>query len=189
MHPEAAEWVETQVSKLQRLSFPLHNVVDLGGRNVNGTSRHLFDPKVTKYTSVDIRPGEDVDIVASASDFGDSDTYDLVICTEVLEHTALAYDIVLNAERILKPGRPFIMTTAWTGRAPHSAVDGGALRPDPSLPNLMGSDRDRLEWYSNITEYDLVRWLSVFARWTIDTLDTSFDIRAIAWKRSLNQGR
>jgi SAM-dependent methyltransferase len=121
-------------------------VVDLGGLNINGSPRWLFDG--ANYVSVDVVYGPGVDVVANATTYkpANGDLADIVICAEVLEHTPEAPEIVRNAIEILRPGGLFIMTAAGPNRAPHSAVDGGRLR--------MG------EFYRNVTRELLAEWIA-----------------------------
>lgn len=158
MHAAALEWVAEHA--------PAHpvTVIDIGGRDVNGTVRHLFN--ATGFTSVDLFPGPAVDIVA---DFCDVvlDPVDVVVCCEVAEHTWSWPNIVARASETLRPGGTFIFTAAGPERAPHSALDGGQVRDG--------------EWYENIEPDVLDTVLSkYFARHEIDVYRD--DIRAVAWK-------
>jgi hypothetical protein len=63
-------------------------VLDIGGRDVNGSPQQLF-PAAAVYTVLDIRPGDDVDIVANAATWDpDGQQWDLIIAAETFEHTA-----------------------------------------------------------------------------------------------------
>lgn len=114
-------------------------VLDLGGRNVNGSPRQLF-PAATVYRCLDIAPGVGVDIVADAGTWEPDQAYDVVLSTETLEHTENWRDIIATAYRALRPGGLFIVTAAGPGRPEHSAIDGqfrlhpgeyyGNVRPD-----------------------------------------------------------
>lgn len=141
-------------------------VVEIGGRNINGTIRDLF--KDDRYVSVDIRNGTGVDIVADGASFMPSEPPACVVCCEVLEHTTAAEAICRNAFDMLAPGGIFIVTTATTGRAAHSSLDGGPLRPN--------------EFYRNVTEQELRSWLRPFPRVTIEQHQDRGDIYAVAYK-------
>jgi SAM-dependent methyltransferase len=139
MHQEAFEFVR---EVLAELPAP-RTVVELGGRDFNGSVRGLFEP--TSYLSVDLLPGKSVDVVADAAEFEPPEPPDLVVCCEVLEHTPAADRIVRNAVRMLAPGGVLLVTCATDPRAPHSAVDGGGLRAG--------------EWYQNVGQDALAAWL------------------------------
>lgn len=158
MHTAALQWVRDHAPSTAV------TVIDIGGRDVNGTVRHLFD--ATAFTSVDLFPGPAVDIVA---DFCDVvlDPVDVVVCCEVAEHTWSWRQIVARASETLRPGGVFIFTAAGPTRPPHSALDGGQVRDG--------------EWYENVHSVDLDPVLAAhFARYEIDVHGD--DIRAVAWK-------
>lgn len=129
MHAEALDWVT-----LYATDDPVA-VLDLGGRDVNGSVRHLF-PKADPYRVMDIRPGVGVDIVADAGTWTPDRQYDVVVCTEVFEHTANWPLICRTAYDSLLPGGRFIATMAGPGRPAHSAVDGMHLRAGEYYGNV-----------------------------------------------------
>ncbi|HEY3650451.1 MAG TPA: methyltransferase domain-containing protein [Streptosporangiaceae bacterium] len=166
MHAEALEWIAKHAT-----GDPV-TVLDIGGRDLNGSPRRLF-PAAATYTVLDIRPGEDVDIVADAATWDPSgQAWDLVICAETFEHTASWRAICRTAYAACAPGGRLIVTTAAPGRAPHSAVDG-AFRLLPG------------EHYANIRPAELGRVLAG-AGWAdvvVDVQPSPADVRAVAAKR------
>jgi SAM-dependent methyltransferase len=166
VHAEALEWIA-------RYATDEHvPVLDLGGRDVNGSPRHLFPNAV--YTVLDVRPGDGVDIVADAAawDPGD-DLWEIIICAETLEHAADWRAIIRTAYRACAPGGRFIVTTAAPGRPPHSAADG-------EFRLLPG------EHYANIRPAALEQALFA-AGWAdivIDVQASPADVRAVARKLS-----
>lgn len=139
MHHAAFQYVESKV----KAHGPFKRVVEIGARWVNGSVRPLFH--CPSYTGVDIAPGLGVDVVADGATYQPAEAPDCVVCCEVLEHTDSAAAIVANARAMLASGGCLIVTCAGRGRAPHSAVDGNALRPG--------------EFYRNIEAADLLAWL------------------------------
>lgn len=139
MHAEAFEYVERFAT-----TEPL-DVLDIGGRNVNGSVRDLFPGAA--YTALDIREGVGVDIVADAATWTPPCQYDLVISTETFEHTPAWRDIVGTAYDACKPGGRVVFTMAGPGRPPHSAIDGGPLQEG--------------EYYGNVDPVDLEVMLDV----------------------------
>jgi SAM-dependent methyltransferase len=166
MHETAYIWVRDQVAKLPDRA----RVVEIGGRDINGSVRGLFPGPWSRhaYTSVDLVPGRGVDVVADGATFTPREPPDTVVCCEVLEHAPDAEAIVRNAHAMLCPGGALILTTATTGRPEHSAVDGGRLR--------------RGEFYRNVRRADLERWLSDFAEVEIVVRRAPADIYALATK-------
>lgn len=119
------------------------DVLDLGGRDVNGTVRELFN--ADRYITVDIAAAPSVDVVADAADLDLGETFDVVISTECFEHTPSGPEIVATAFRHLRPGGMFVATMAGPGRAPHGA--SGQPSPPPG------------EWYRNVEPDELAQWL------------------------------
>jgi SAM-dependent methyltransferase len=120
-------------------------VLEIGARNVNGTIRDHF-PRVGDYLGIDVVDGPDVDLVADGATYTPPHPVDLVVCCEVLEHSAHAQAIVAHALSLLPPGGHLIVTCAAPDRAPHSAVDGGQLRPG--------------EYYRNVSRDELETWVT-----------------------------
>lgn len=164
MHDAAYQWVALHAS-----ADPVA-VLDIGGRNINGSVRDLF-PHATTYMAVDIRPGVGVDVVADAATWEPDRTYDVVVCTEVFEHTASWPAICGTAYRALRPGGQLILTMAGPGRALHSAIDGGwQLHPG--------------EYYGNVDPGELERVLKAcgFTDITVDYQPSPADTRAVAYR-------
>jgi SAM-dependent methyltransferase len=165
MHAAALQYATAQVAE-HNLNRPGMEVLELGGRDVNGTVRHLF-PLADRYISVDITPGRGVDIVADAADVLVPGSFDVVVTTELLEHTSRGPEIIANARQHLAPGGVFVATMAGPGRAPHSA--SGQVR----VPHG--------EHYANVEPGELADWLEQagFDDYSIDQLDE--DVRC--WAR------
>lgn len=162
MHPAAYEYVAHHAPPLNAAS---PSVLELGGRYINGGIRKLFN-RAREYVSVDLVAGRDVDLVADAADLNLERTFDVVVSTELLEHTPRAAEIVVTARKHTAPGGVFLATMAGPGRAPHSAE--GKHRMEPG------------EWYRNIEPAELDEWLSFagFDDWTVDVLED--DVRCYA---------
>jgi SAM-dependent methyltransferase len=136
MGPHPYRWVASFAQTIGRVD----SVLDLGGCNVNGSLRDLFPG--AEYVALDIDEGQGVDIVADARWWMPTREFDVVLCTEVFEHTNDWPFIVDTAYRACrKHGGWFIATMAGTGRRPH-----GARGTEDPLPG---------EWYENITARDL----------------------------------
>lgn len=164
MHDQALEWIAKHAP-----AGPV-TVLDLGGRDINGSPRDLF-PAATVYTVLDVRPGDGVDIVADAATWQPDGRWDVVICAETFEHAAAWRAIVRTAYAACAPGGTFIVTMAAPGRPPHSAVDG-------EFRLLPG------EHYANIRPAELERVLEVsgWADVVVDVQASPADVRAVAVK-------
>lgn len=143
MHVECMEWLSRVLAGLD--GDKVH-VLELGSRDVNGSPRAFF-PKTHeggRYLGVDIAPGLGADVVADAADWRPEDgrKFDVVICVEVLEHAERWREIVDTAAACVKPGGLVAITAAGPKRAPHSAVDGEAVRPGEYYANV---EREQLE--------------------------------------------
>ena len=162
MHDAAYRFVADTV---RARPIPPGLTVEIGGRNINGTIRSLFPPP---FISLDVRSGRGVDVVADGATWMPPTLAVCVVCCEVLEHTPDAAAICAQAFRMLGAGGLFIVTTAGPTRAPHSALDGGAL--------LAG------EFYCGVDPAALDVWLTPFRDRLIVEGRAHGDVYALAWK-------
>jgi SAM-dependent methyltransferase len=161
MHAAVAEWVS--------IHAPEHpgDVVDVGGRDINGTVRSIFG-HAQSYLSVDPVDGPGVDVALPFEEWdGEADT---VLCCEVAEHVERWDLIVCHAFDVLRPGGTFIFTAAGPGRGRHSAIDEAPIRP--------------WEHYENVDPDVLCNVLTAagFSGVVVDVAGT--DVRAVAVKES-----
>jgi hypothetical protein len=140
MHGAAYRWIADRLKDIPKPS----RVLEIGSRDVNGSPRALL-PGV-RYVGIDVMPGNGVDVVGDGATFTPAVPFSLVLCCETLEHSDAPQAIVENAVGCTVRGGHVLMTCATEPRAPHSAVDGGALRAG--------------EWYGNVKATDLTRWLT-----------------------------
>lgn len=135
MHREVLDWVG-QFRTDDDLA-----VLDIGGRDLNGTTRALF-PNANPYHVLDLRPGPNVDFVGDASSWVTLRSYDLVLITEVFEHTPTWPAILQTAMTALRPGGWLIFTCAGPGRPAHSGIE--------AVQGLIGN-----EWYANVAPSEI----------------------------------
>jgi SAM-dependent methyltransferase len=163
MHDQALQWIGKHATDESV------TVLDLGGRDINGSPRPLF-PNAVRYTVLDVMDGPGVDITADAADWDPFPvTWDVVVCAETFEHTASWRAICRTAFKACAPGGLFIVTTAAPGRPQHSAVDG--------LFRLLPG-----EHYANIRPAELERVL-LASGWEcveVDVRPEPSDVRAVA---------
>jgi SAM-dependent methyltransferase len=164
MSPEVRDFVRRALAG----EAPPRHVVEFGSRDVaGGTVRGLF-PDAEVYHGVDLVEGPAVDVVADAATWRPTAPPDVVVCCEVLEHTPAWAALLANAHAILRPGGRLVVTAASTGRAPHSAVDGGPLREG--------------EYYRNVEPHELVAWLGPFTLEAFEFHAGRGDVYAVARK-------
>jgi SAM-dependent methyltransferase len=171
MHDAAREHVRTILQQVPNRRGP---VVEIGGRDINGTIRPLF-ADIGPYASIDLYDGPGVDLVGdvcalppatTARKLFGRPTVTWVVCCEVLEHAVEPARVCRWAYRILEPGGTFIVTAANPYRAEHSGIDGAALQDG--------------EHYQGVSERALKFWLQQFSKSLIDEVGS--DIYAVAWK-------
>lgn len=135
MHTEVLSWVG-EFRTDEDLA-----VLDIGGRDLNGTTRALF-PNANPYHVLDLRPGPNVDFVGDATSWVTIRAYDLVLITEVFEHTPEWPAILRTAWTALRPGGWLIFTCAGPGRPAHSGIE--------PVQGLIGD-----EWYANVSPSEI----------------------------------
>lgn len=162
MHPEVAHYCAMWATGSAGVGL------DIGGRDLNGNPRHLW-PKVT-WTVLDLRAGPGVDIVADAVTWTPDRVYDLVLCTEVLEHVEPWPEIMATAAVALAPGGRLVVTCAGPGRAPHSGIEATGIQDG--------------EWYRNVDPDDLSGALTALGLTVDDCHQAGLDTRAAAHKET-----
>lgn len=156
MHGKAMEWVAWHARR------DPSTVLDLGGRNVNGSVQPLF--RSATFTTLDIRPGGD--ILADAATWEPDGLWDMVLSLETFEHAEQWRDICLTAFKACKPGGWFIVTTAAPGRPVHS-TEGCLTLPEG-------------EYYGNVEPDDLREALELAGFSDITISHVADDVRAAA---------
>lgn len=163
MHDAVTQWCERFAPNLRPLC-----ILDIGGRDINGSTQHLFHPD-SCWEVVDMFEGPRVTWVGNFLDYGTVDKFDVAVCTEVAEHTPEWPEIIAHAASLLDPMEGvFLFTAAGPGRPEHSAIDGAWGLQDG-------------EHYENVDPDELATVLNRhFSRFVVD--HTGHDVRAVAWK-------
>jgi SAM-dependent methyltransferase len=117
MHDSVMAWVAAEVRHhgLRDAS----RVLEVGALDVNGSVRELF---AGRYTGVDMREGPGVDIVASGHELRRAfrgEAFDVVVCTEVLEHDPAFWVTLPQIAGVLRPGGHLLLTTRGNGFGEH----------------------------------------------------------------------
>jgi len=96
-------------------------VLDVGSLDINGSVKHLFSD-AKEYIGIDTRKGKNVDIVMNAHDiysrFG-KDSFDTVLCYNMLEHDDLFWVTLENMKKVLRTGGWLIMSIPTYGFPTH----------------------------------------------------------------------
>ncbi len=144
--------------------FNHKKVLDVGGGDINGNNRHLFNN--CDYYSNDVIPAPNVTIVSKTKDLSFSEKFDVICSTECFEHDPEYTQSFLNIYNLLKPGGLFFFTCASEGRAEH-----GTRRTSPNESyGTIGNLPDMSDYYKNITIHDLNQVLP------LKKLFSSFDV-------------
>jgi len=144
MHDEVIQFTREMVKQ-----FPDHArgcVLEIGSLVINGSVRYEF-PKAMMYLGVDVQNGEGVDMVGLAHEIDlPKKDFDVLVCTEVLEHDPYWWASLLNGYKHLRPGGIIIMTCAGPNRAPHNVDDS----PTPG-------------YYANVSAKQIEAWAKCVA--------------------------
>ena len=93
-------------------------VVELGSRNVTGVRHRTRFESHVEIVGVDVHSGEDVDLQGDVHQLGDllpGEAFDAAFGISVFEHLAMPWKVVLEINRVLKPGGLLLLAThpAW----------------------------------------------------------------------------
>lgn len=127
----AQEYFFTLAKKHFPEYFEWATVLENGGSvNINGTIRKFYD--YCAYTGVDLGSGPCVDIICDATTVGFSNnSFDVVVSSELYEHTAEWAAIFINSRRMVKDDGLMLFTCAGKNRPEH-----GTTRTDQGSSQL-----------------------------------------------------
>jgi SAM-dependent methyltransferase len=101
-------------------------VLEVGSQEVNGSFREFVEPEAAVYIGTDITPGRGVDLICPAErivrTFGRG-AFDLVICTELLEHVEDWRTVIRNLKIVTVIGGLIVVTTRMPGFPFHGYPD------------------------------------------------------------------
>lgn len=110
------------IDKFIQEKKPTGKVIDIGGRDVNGSPKQLFINQGLSYDCLDLASGQNVNIVMNAEDIKAKlapESYDVVCCLETLEHVKKPWVIVDNCKYLLKKGGWLIITVPSINHPKH----------------------------------------------------------------------
>jgi SAM-dependent methyltransferase len=141
MHPESAAYVESIRARFPE-KFCGQRVLEVGSLDINGSMRRFFED--CDYLGIDLGPGTGVDRVVAAHELIEPEFYDVVICSEALEHDRHWKRSLEQMWANLKSGGLFVLTCAGPARREH-----GTTRQDPV------SSPFTLDYYRNLSVTDV----------------------------------
>lgn len=117
MTSQILDWVRSVKDKYQ---LKPKRVLEVGALDINGSTRSLFPG--CEYIGTDMLDGNGVDFVINAHDlltkFKD-ESFDLIICCEMLEHDDKPWITIDNLNRLLKRKGYLIISTPTFGFPEH----------------------------------------------------------------------
>ena len=132
--------------------FVQKKVLEIGSLDINGSIRPFFSK--CEFVGVDIGPGKGVDVVCKGEDLGgNAFEFDVVVSTEVFEHTSNWDIILLNMIRKVKREGLLIFSCAGFGRDQH----GTKLFTPGAAPHVSGGD----DYYRNLSVQDFEERISL----------------------------
>lgn len=129
MHAAALAFYRANLAALPPLS-----VVEFGSCDMNGSVRDVYT--ASSWLGIDVQDGPGVDVVADVATWRTDQRFEICVCAEVFEHTPDWRAILATAFDVTTPDGVFVASCATGLRPPHSAVDGGPLRPGEYYANV-----------------------------------------------------
>jgi SAM-dependent methyltransferase len=106
----------------QRLAGREVDVIDVGCGS--RPYEHLFSPYARRYVGVDVVAHPGADVVGRGEDLPiDDESFDCLLCSQVLEHSDDPSRVISEAWRVLRPGGLALMSTHGVIRY-HATQDG-----------------------------------------------------------------
>lgn len=107
------KWLKKKITRARLHTFIVKHATDKKVLDLGASSSpyaHLFPNRV----SFDIEAREGIDVVGDAHDMPFSDNeFEMIVCTEVLEHLHSPQIGINEMRRVLKPGGKLILTTRF----------------------------------------------------------------------------
>lgn len=120
MHREVYDWLRQTRHQYPAL-FNGGRVLECGAHIETYSPRALFP--ASDYTGLDARPGPGVDVVSLVHKYAPGTCFDVVVCTQMLEHDPHWRESLGNMVDVLKPGGSLLLTFAGPGYPEHDMKD------------------------------------------------------------------
>jgi len=132
------------------------NVIDIGGSDINGNNRYLFNN--CNYIANDVVKAPNINLVSRTSKLSfDSNTFDTIISTQCFEHDP-EYNLSLKKILdMLKPNGLFLFTCSSYGKEEHGT---GANKINDSY-GAMVNIHSMANYYKNLTCNDIDEIINV----------------------------
>lgn len=130
MHPESMSLMSRMVKEFS--PAPLQKIVEVGSRDINGSYRSLFAGQEVSYVGIDLSRGPGVDLVLQDPyEFPiSSNTADLVLCGQTMEHSEYPWRLFIEMVRIVRPGGSLLMVHPCAWPQHRHPVDCWRILPD-----------------------------------------------------------
>lgn len=135
----------------ERMGKPL-KILDLGSTEMGACYRPIFQKPGWNYVGVDLSPGPNVDLVLQrAYDWREirSDSVDLLISGQVLEHVEFFWITALEISRVLRPGGMACLIAPSSGPEHRYPVDCWRFYPDGMRAFAKVARLECVEVYTN----------------------------------------
>jgi SAM-dependent methyltransferase len=131
-------------------------VADIGSRNKQGRGNSYKDkmPTIWKYLGLDLNPGRNVDVIMPGEYEIplETESVDLVISGQCLEHVNNPFKLVTEAARILKPGGLMILVAPFIFVEHKHPVDTFRYLPDGMRSLFKEAGLETLDAYTTPSE-------------------------------------
>ena len=144
MHTEVLQYL-AKIKDLKSQYFKNLRVLDVGGGDINGNNRHLFEN--CHYESNDLVKCSNITIISKTHKLPFKDnSFDTIISTECFEHDFSYSKSIKKIFRMLKINGLFVFTCASKGRPEHGT------RRTSSWNSYGSSTKNFCDYYKNLSK-------------------------------------
>jgi len=159
MHPESLSIINQFIKRHLSIDNKL-KILDVGSYDVNGSYRHLFANPNWEYIGLDIESGPNVDFVSvDEYNFGlPSDSFDIVLSGNTIEHVKDIFSWVKEIARVAVPGGLICITTVTNIDYHPHPVDCWRIMPDgfEYLFNVAGLLTEEIQLVERTVHSDII---------------------------------